>query len=143
MTIARAAFTITVALVLSLVSAIGCSGAAPTATPTPSAAFQYTNVTTARAKELIATSQDLTILDVRMQSEYDSGHIAGARLIPVTELEGRLDGLERSKPILVYCRTGTRSLQASQILTRHQFEHVYNMMGGIEAWAQAKYPLTQ
>jgi len=83
----------------------------------------------------------LVVLDVRTQSEYDSGHIRNAKLIPHTELEGRLDELNKTDGILVYCRTGGRSSTASQILVDNGFLYVYNMLGGITAWIDEGYPV--
>ncbi len=99
----------------------------------------YTNVTVSEAKTLIDSTPSLVILDVRTQSEYDSGHIRNSKLIPVTELESRLDELNTTDEILVYCLSGGRSSSASQILVDNGFLHVYNMLEGITAWINAGY----
>jgi rhodanese-related sulfurtransferase len=78
-------------------------------------------------------------LDVRTQGEYDDGHIEGAILIPVSELEGRLDELSRDKETLVYCRTGNRSSNAVTILEKNGFTKIYHMYNGINGWIQAGY----
>jgi parallel beta-helix repeat protein len=85
---------------------------------------------------------NLVILDVRTKAEYDSGHIYGATLIPVTDLQTRIDELASHKndEIIVYCLGGTRSAQASSILDSNGFTKVYNMLGGITAWKSAGYP---
>jgi rhodanese-related sulfurtransferase len=85
---------------------------------------------------------NLVILDVRTKGEYDSGHIYGATLIPVTELLARIGELASRKydPILVYCGSGGRSVTASGILDSNGFTEVYNMLGGIAAWKSAGYP---
>jgi rhodanese-related sulfurtransferase len=85
---------------------------------------------------------NLVILDVRTKSEYDSGHIYGATLIPVTELLARIGELASHKndPILVYCGSGGRSQTASGYLDSNGFTNVYNMLGGIAAWKSAGYP---
>jgi len=100
----------------------------------------YTNVTVSEARSMIDSNPSLTVLDVRTQSEYDSGHIKNAKLIPVTELEERLDELSKTDEILVYCRSGVRSQTASQILVDNGFLHVYNMLGGISAWISEGCP---
>ncbi|MCK4482758.1 right-handed parallel beta-helix repeat-containing protein, partial [Candidatus Bathyarchaeota archaeon] len=74
-------------------------------------------------------------------SEYDSKHIRNAKLIPVAELEGRLDELNVTDEILVYCHSGGRSAAASQILVDNGFLYVYNMLGGIIAWISEGYPV--
>ncbi|MFX1504326.1 MAG: rhodanese-like domain-containing protein [Promethearchaeota archaeon] len=84
---------------------------------------------------------NLIILDVRDQSEYDVNHICNAILIPVTELESRIDELEsyNNTEIIVYCQTGGRSTSASQILVNNGFTKIYNMGGGISEWISSGY----
>jgi len=84
---------------------------------------------------------DLVILDARRQDEYDSGHIYGAVWIPHTELETRISELagHENHEIIVYCRTGVRSVNASGTLDSYNFTKVYNMLGGIQAWQSAGY----
>lgn len=100
----------------------------------------YNDVTVSEARSMIDSNPSLVVLDVRTQSEYDSGHIRNAKLIPVTELEQRLDDLSKTDEILVYCRSGVRSQTASQILVDNGFLHVYNMLGGISAWISEGCP---
>lgn len=99
----------------------------------------YVNVYVPQAKTMIDSNPSLVILDVRNQSEYDSGHIRNAKLIPVWNLTQRLNELNKSDSILVYCKAGTRSTQASEILVNNSFTNIYNMIGGITAWNQAGY----
>ncbi|MBI5557769.1 MAG: sulfurtransferase [Deltaproteobacteria bacterium] len=75
-----------------------------------------------------------TLLDVRQPKEYESAHIAGAKLIPVGELDHRLDELDPEKPAIVYCAIGGRSRIAAQMLSGKGFREVYNLSGGIRAW---------
>jgi len=85
--------------------------------------------------KLLQNDTNVTLLDVRTPQEFASEHIEGATLIPVQELEQNLAQLEDSKgkKILVYCRSGSRSLSASKILLEHGF-HPINMSGGINQW---------
>ena len=99
----------------------------------------YLNVNVSEAKQMIETNPSLVILDVRTLEEYNEGHIENAVLIPVSELESRLDELDIEDEILVYCRSGVRSATASQILVDNGFTGVYNMLGGITAWKNAGY----
>lgn len=99
---------------------------------------QYANVSVQQAKEMI-DSGEVFILDVRTQEEYDAGHIKGSTLIPVQVLDKRLNELSRDKKILVYCRSGHRSAQASEILVNNGFKQIYNMKGGITEWINAGY----
>jgi len=119
--------TIIAVLLFSLVSTIAASG--------------YTNVSVGEAKTMVDSNPSLVVLDVRTQSEYDSGHIRNTTHIPLAELGGRLDELNETDSILVYCASGGRSASASQLLVDNGFLHIYNMLGGITAWISAGYPV--
>jgi rhodanese-related sulfurtransferase len=86
---------------------------------------------------------EVFILDVRKQEEYDEGHIIGSTLIPVQELEARLNELPRNKKILVYCRSGNRSVTASETLVKNGFAQIFNMKGGITEWKNAGYDVVK
>ncbi len=112
------------------------SGCVTTTKPPEKA--QYTDITVQQAKDMIDRGE-VFIMDVRTQEEYDAGHIKGSTLIPVQELDKALNKIPRDKKILVYCRTGHRSVQASEILVNNGFTQVYNMKGGIVEWANSGY----
>ena len=109
--------------------------------PRVRASSGHVDITVSVAKNMIGANPLLVILDVRTQSEYDSGHIRNAKLIPHTELEGRIGELDEDRGTLVYCGSGGRSATASQILIDHGFTQVYNMLGGILAWMDENYPV--
>jgi thioredoxin len=90
------------------------------------------------AKTLITTKKAL-ILDVRTPAEYHKGHIAGAKLIPLQQLESRWKEIENYKDtdILVYCRSGNRSTVASQILVKQGFTKLHNLRHGVIGWEKA------
>jgi parallel beta-helix repeat protein len=104
-------------------------------------AADYTDVSVTEAKAMIDQKPALVILDVRNQSEYDAGHIRNAKLIPVWQLASRLDELNKNDEILVYCKKGARSANASITLIDHGFSDIFNMLGGIDAWINATYPV--
>ncbi len=103
------------------------------------AAVGYTDVTVSEAKAMIDSDPSLLILDVRNQSEYYSGHIREARLIPVYDLIHRLEELDVNDHILVYSGSGERGSAASQVLVDNGFLHVYNLAGGIMDWKNSGY----
>ncbi|GAU08346.1 rhodanese-like domain-containing protein [Desulfoplanes formicivorans] len=72
------------------------------------------------------------IVDVRQPDEYASGHIPGARLVPLGELEQHLDVFELDRDIIFYCRSGARSMAAARLLrdTGVGFRGIYNLVGG-------------
>lgn len=84
---------------------------------------------------------DVYLLDVREQFEYDEKHIPGVNLLPITEIEGRVDEVPTDKTVLVTCRSGNRSNQVTQFLRQNGFDNVHNMAGGIIAWEEAGYPV--
>ena len=73
------------------------------------------------------------LIDVRTPAEYESGYIDGAGNINVEILEQNLDLIPRDVPIVVYCRSGNRSAQATQILVQNGFTEVYDL-GGVLDW---------
>ena len=119
-----------VLLVLSVVMML--SGCALT-NSSPSAS--YTQITQEEAKEMMKKDDGHIIIDVRRQDEYDEGHIPGAVLIPNESITDKqpeeLPELDRI--ILVYCRSGRRSKEASQKLADIGYTHVYEF-GGINTW---------
>jgi len=90
-------------------------------------------------------NDDALVLDVRENKEYAAGHIPKAKHIPLGQLPGRIQELDKfkSKPILVTCRSGHRSARACGMLKKAGFETVYNQAGGIIAWERANLPVTQ
>lgn len=103
----------------------------------------YGDVTVQQAHDLILSTPELVILDVRSQEEYDEGHIERAILIPLNELNSRLGELSKSEDLLVYCRTGNRSGQAVNILKANGYTRFFHMNDGISAWVQAGYPVVK
>jgi rhodanese-related sulfurtransferase len=87
--------------------------------------------------------QDAVMLDIRDGGEYKEGHIPDARNVPLSALKNRLGELEKfkSKPIIVYCRSGTRASSASAVLKKSGFDMVHNLSGGILAWQNANLPV--
>src|SRR3954468_10788973 len=79
--------------------------------------------------------QDIVVIDVREPFEYDIARIDTAQLIPLGELAERVDELPRDKQIVVMCKTGARSASATAFLRQQGFSNVYNLQGGITAWA--------
>ena len=84
---------------------------------------------------------DLIILDVREEKERSSGFIKSDIHIPMSQVKTKLDSLDKSKKILAYCRTGTRSNRIAELLCRNQFQNVYCLKGGFDAWQKAGLPI--
>ncbi|WP_240377119.1 sulfurtransferase TusA family protein [Bacillus piscicola] len=76
----------------------------------------------------------ITIIDVREHAEYAFNHIPGAISIPLGSLENRLEELQKEDEIYVVCRTGNRSDMAAQLLSKHGFANVTNVLPGMSDW---------
>jgi hydroxyacylglutathione hydrolase len=77
---------------------------------------------------------DVAVLDVRGHTEWEGGHIPGVPNIPLGYLTDHLAELERSKPLVVHCQSGTRSAIAASVLQANGFANVLSLTGGIAAW---------
>lgn len=99
------------------------------------------NITPNEVQELIKSKKPVLLLDVRQPEEYaHDGHIKGARLMPLGSLRDRASELPKDTPIVCVCRSGARSRTACEQLTRHGFEDVSNLSGGMIAWKRARLP---
>ncbi|TAE32426.1 MAG: rhodanese-like domain-containing protein [Candidatus Kapaibacterium sp.] len=109
-----------------------------------SLAAPYKTLSAQEAQAFLAQTPDAIILDVRTAEEFHSetGHLPKAVLIPVQELEKRIGELAAKKKhaFVVYCRSGSRSKRASEILAAQGFS-AFNLDGGIMAWNAAHYPV--
>jgi rhodanese-related sulfurtransferase len=101
----------------------------------------YESVSPKVAYEMIQNDNNVTLLDVRTVEEYKKdGKLAEAKLIPLGELSKNLNMLDKSKKVLVYCRSGSRSASAARMLEKNGFT-VINMSGGINSWKSEKLPV--
>ena len=93
----------------------------------------YKDISFLEAKEMM-DSGDVIILDVRSEEEYITGHIKGAILFPLDEIEDRINEIEnKNAKIIVYCKSGRRSVCACEILVKAGFTNIYNL-GGVVNW---------
>lgn len=100
------------------------------------------NVSPTDAYDMIQGGEDVEILDVRTPMEYQNdGYIKGAKLVPINEIQSRMNELNPAKKYLVYCRTGNRSGQVCQYLTGLGFKNIYNQAGGVVSWGQYGLPI--
>ena len=114
-------------VLLSLLLLTGCGG--------NSADNSYQQITQEEAKEMMDT-QEVIVLAVREQDEYDSGHIPGAVLLPVGTIDEETAASvipDKDSTVLVYCRSGNRSKTASSALAELGYINIYKF-GGINTW---------
>lgn len=92
-----------------------------------------------QAREKIDSNQSHLVLDVRQPHEFQAGHISGAKLIPLGELQGRMKQLSKDRPIIAVCHSGSRSVHATRMLLDAGYD-VENLRGGMIAWNASGFP---
>lgn len=96
---------------------------------------QIKEINVRQLNELINEYYDIQLVDVREPDERTLVHLGGD-LIPINTLPENIEKISRHKPVVLYCRTGHRSFDAILYLqTEHGFDNLYNLKGGIHAWA--------
>ncbi len=90
-------------------------------------------------KQRLDRKEKILVLDVREPFEYQHANIGGM-LIPLGELQDRLDAIDREQEIAVLCHHGNRSARAVQFMLRSGFRNVKNITGGIDSWSQRVDP---
>jgi len=90
--------------------------------------------------EKLKGGKQAVVLDVRQPEEYREGHIAGSKLIPLGELNRRINELPKNKEIICVCASGSRSQSATKFLVGAGFD-AFNMNGGMYMWQRAKLPV--
>jgi adenylyltransferase/sulfurtransferase len=94
------------------------------------------SVTVQELKRKFDAREAVTLIDVREQWEYDIAQINGAQMIPLCDLETRMDELPRTGMLVIQCHSGGRSEYGTRLLQQAGFTNVYNLEGGIEAWSR-------
>ena len=120
-------------VLLTLLLLAGCGGGEKE--------VSYQQISQEEAKEMMDT-QEVVILDVREQDEYDSGHIPNAVLLPVGTIDEDAAAEvipEKDSTVLVYCRSGNRSKTASSTLAALGYTNIYEF-GGIKTWPYETEP---
>ncbi|MFA6001155.1 MAG: rhodanese-like domain-containing protein [Thermoleophilia bacterium] len=98
------------------------------------------NVDPDEAEKLIS-QEGAVVIDVRTHDEYAGSRIPNAKHIPLSQIGNRLKELERyrERPVVVNCRSGSRSARACKLLNKNGFSEVYNLRGGIRSWVRANH----
>ncbi|MCB8920367.1 MAG: rhodanese-like domain-containing protein [Ardenticatenaceae bacterium] len=135
-------------LVLFLMTAVlltitACGGNTNTVADTvdPNAPLDLAPTVNVATVAEVKDRDDVFVIDVREQWEYDEKHIPGVTLIPLGTVPDSLNQIPQDKTVIVTCRSGNRSGQAVDFLRTQGFTNVHNMEGGIVAWESAGYPV--
>jgi phage shock protein E len=102
----------------------------------------YKNVNVNKAEEIINTTEEIVVLDVRTPQEFKDGHIENSINIDIfsNDFDAQIQELDKSKTYVVICRSGGRSANASNKMVTMGFDDIYNVEGGFIAWSGAKKP---
>lgn len=97
------------------------------------------------AIRLMNNNDDALIMDVRQNADFGKGHIKGAINQPLSTLKDKLEELSKHKNVAViaYCASGASSSKACRLLSQAGFTNVHNVAGGLNAWLDAKLPITK
>ncbi|NNJ12288.1 rhodanese-like domain-containing protein [Chloroflexales bacterium ZM16-3] len=107
----------------------------------PSAGPGFQTITVSDLKAKLDAREKIVLLDVRQPEEFShDGHVAGARLLPLPMLSGRIGELSKDAAIYCICLSGSRSHVACEMLHRQGFTNVTNVAGGMGAWKRAGLP---
>ncbi|MGB9936805.1 MAG: rhodanese-like domain-containing protein [Methanobacterium sp.] len=81
-------------------------------------------------------------LDVRTPDEYEAGHIENATLLNAksADFEEKLEEMDKNKKYFVYCRRGPRSTKAANLMKKHGFNEIYEIVGGFDKWKSKRLP---
>lgn len=96
----------------------------------------FENLSPAEFKKMLEEQEDVVLLDVRTDNEFNSGHIQDAKNVNyfASNFRQKIKEMNQDKTYLVYCRSGGRSAKACNILCQEGMTKVYNLSGGILAW---------
>ena len=126
-----------ITLLLIVVTVPACTGGTEPAQPTAAeeSGAEYHKINAADALAMMEEDDMVIVLDVREQSEYDSGHIKGATLLPSGSVKDKAAEVlpDKDATIIVYCRSGSRSGAASRTLVSLGYTNVYDL-GGLTSW---------
>ncbi len=130
-------FAILLVLVLALAACGGGETAVAESTDLATGELNLPDTVDVQTVAEIMDRDDVVLIDVREQFEYDEAHIPGVTLIPLGEVPQRMDEFPTDKTVIITCRSGNRSGQATDFLRENGYDNVHNMDGGINAWKSA------
>lgn len=99
-------------------------------------------ITVSELKKLIDTKADFQLIDVREPHEVEIAEIGG-ETIPMGDVADNVDSISKTKQVIIHCRSGARSASICNFLEQQGFDNVYNLKGGILAWAKEIDPSVQ
>ncbi|HTE86176.1 MAG TPA: rhodanese-like domain-containing protein [Dehalococcoidia bacterium] len=108
--------------------------------PTKNPQEPFSRLNVQEAKDMLDKG-DIELIDVREPHEFNSGHLPGARLIPLATIPNHASELDDGRPILFVCGVGQRSALAAEYAAAAGKTNLYNIDGGTEGWLKSGYPV--
>ncbi|MGI8554653.1 MAG: rhodanese-like domain-containing protein [Dehalococcoidia bacterium] len=108
--------------------------------PTKNPQEPFSRVSVQEAKEMLGRDE-VQLIDVREPHEYASGHVPGARLIPLSTIPTKAAELSDDKPVLFVCGVGQRSALACEYAAAAGKSNLFNLEGGTEGWVRSGLPV--
>ena len=101
---------------------------------------QNLNLISVEEMQELVHLEDMQLVDVRTPSEYNEGHVPNAKNIDFwgENFDAKIDELDKTKPIIVYCKSGGRSAKCASKLAAKGFEKIYDLKGGFSQWKLEK-----
>lgn len=99
------------------------------------------NISATEMQKITKQTPDIYLLDVRTLGEYTQKRIKGAHLIPIDQIQRRINEIPKNRPVIVYCETGMRSAQVGRYLDSLGYQGVSNLSQGIMGWQVRGYPI--
>lgn len=101
-------------------------------------ATSYSQITVTQLHEMLQSADDTkpALLDVRELWEWQLARIQGAEHLPMGQIPGAVENLDKIRPTVIICHHGTRSLQVVAFLQHQGFTNLHNLKGGIDAWSR-------
>jgi rhodanese-related sulfurtransferase len=101
------------------------------------------NIDPQALKSKLDKKEKFILIDCREQAEWDSGHIEGATLLPLSQFQARYSDILKDKQaeIVLQCRSGGRSMQAASFLVSQGYTSIYNLHGGLMNWMSLQLPI--
>ncbi len=100
------------------------------------------SVSPQQAHDLVSRGE-VEVIDVREPNEWSTGHLAGARLVPLAQFRANPKAALPRDGVLFVCAAGVRSETAARVASSLGFSKIYNLTGGTRGWAKAGLPLVQ
>lgn len=104
---------------------------------------QEIKVVSTEETKILLDLKDVQLIDVRTKEEYDSGHLEKAQNIDFNSptFDAQISGLDKDKPVVLYCKSGGRSAKSAQKMHDAGFKNIYDLEGGFLNWQSKKLAL--